>query len=92
MFIKVSVFHKYCFIYWYFIAENVFYSNDVIMTSSEVTQFILALGTDYRVYKKWTLLSVSDLILVYPSNEIKTPESCKFDVLWRHCDVIKHLL
>ena len=52
MFIKVSVFHKYCFIYGYFIAENVFYSNDVIMTSLEVTQFILALGTDHRVSRK----------------------------------------
>ena len=30
MFIKVSVFHKYYFIYWYFIAKNVFCTNDVI--------------------------------------------------------------
>ena len=45
MFIKVSVFHKYCFIYRYFIAENVFYTNDIIMTSLEVTHFILALAT-----------------------------------------------
>ena len=30
MFIKVSVFHKYYFIYWYFIAENVFDTNDII--------------------------------------------------------------
>ena len=92
MFIKVSVFHKYCFIYWYFIAENVFYTNDVIMTSLEVTDFILALETDHRLFRKWKLLSISDLFLVYPNNEIKTPKSCKFDVLWRHCGVKKHLL
>ena len=40
MLIKVSVFHKHCFIYWYFIAENVFETNDVIMTSLEGTHFI----------------------------------------------------
>ena len=51
------------------------------MTSLEVTHFILALGTDHRVSRKWKLLSVSDLFLVYPNNEIKTPKSCKFDVL-----------
>ena len=93
MFIKVSVFHKHCFVYWYFIAENVFYTNDdVIMTSLEVTHFILALETDQRLFRKWKLLSISDLFLAYPNNEIKTPKSCKFDVSWRHCDVIKHFL
>ena len=51
------------------------------MTSLEVTHFILALGTDDMVSRKWKLLSVSDLFLVYPNNEIKTPKSCKFDVL-----------
>ena len=50
MFIKVSVFHKYCLIY--FIAENVFDTNDVMMTSLEVTHFILALGTDHKVSRK----------------------------------------
>ena len=92
MFIKVSVFHKYCFIYQYFIAENVFDTNDVIMTSLEGTQFILAMRTDHRVSKKCKLLSISDLFLVYPNNEIKTPKNRKFDILWRNCDVIKHLL
>ena len=33
-------------------AENVFYTNDVIMTLLEVTHFILALGTDHRVSRK----------------------------------------
>ena len=33
-------------------AENVFYTNDVIMTSLEVAHFILALETDHRVSKK----------------------------------------
>ena len=42
IFIKVSVFHKYCFIYWYFIAENVFNTNDVIMTSLEGTHLIFS--------------------------------------------------
>ena len=42
------------------------------MTSLEATHFILALGTDHRVSRKWKLLSVSDLFLVYPNNEIKT--------------------
>ena len=51
------------------------------MTSLEVTHFILALGTDHRVSRKWKLLLVSDLFLVYQNNEIKTPKSCKFDVL-----------
>ena len=74
MSIKVSVFHKHSFIYWYFIAENVFDTNDVIMTSLEGTQFILAMGTDHRVSRKWKLLSISDLFLVYPNNEIKTPK------------------
>ena len=46
------------------------------MTPLEVTHFILALGTDHRVSRKWKLLSVSDLFLVYPNNEIKTPKSC----------------
>ena len=46
MFIKVSVFHMYCFIYWYFIAENVFDTNDAIMTSLEDTHFIFS-------YEKW---------------------------------------
>ena len=31
-------FHKYYFIYWYFIAETVFGTNDVRMTSLEGTQ------------------------------------------------------
>ena len=52
MFINLSVFHKHCFIYWYFIAENVFDTNDVIMTSLEGTQFILAMRTDHRVSRK----------------------------------------
>ena len=69
MFIKVSVFHKYCFIYWYFIAENVFDTNDVIM---KVHILFLAMRTDHRVSRKWKLLSISDLLLVYPNNEIKT--------------------
>ena len=47
MFIKVSVFHKYCFIYWYFIAEKVFDTNDVIMTSLEGTHFIFS-------YENWS--------------------------------------
>ena len=51
------------------------------MTSLEVTHFILALGTDHRLSRKGKLLSISDLFLVYPNNEIKTPKSCKFDVL-----------
>ena len=42
MFIKVSVFDKYCFIYYYFIAENNFDTNDVIMTSLEGTHFIFS--------------------------------------------------
>ena len=33
-------------------AKNVFYTNDVIMTSLEVTHFILALATDHRVSRK----------------------------------------
>ena len=45
MFIKVSVFHKYCFIYLYFLAENVFDTNDVIMTSLE--------GTHFFSYENW---------------------------------------
>ena len=45
-----------------------FYTNDAIMTSLEVTHFILALGTDHRVSRK---LSISDLFLVYLNNEIK---------------------
>ena len=52
MFNKVSAFHKYCFIYSHFIAENVFYTNDVILTSLEVTHFILALATDHRLSRK----------------------------------------
>ena len=92
MFIKVSVFHKYCFFYWYFIAENVFDTNDVIITSIEGTKFISSMRTDHRVSRKWKLSSISDLFLVYPNNEIKTPKNHKFDILWRHCDVIKHLL
>ena len=51
------------------------------MTSLEVTHFILALETDHRVSKKSKPLSISDLFLVYPNNEIKTPKSCKFDAL-----------
>ena len=51
------------------------------MTSLEVTQFILSLGTDHRVSRKLKLLSISHLFLVYPNNEIKTLKSCKFDVL-----------
>ena len=58
-----------------------FYTNDVSMKSLEVTHFILDLGTDHRVSRKRKLLSISDLFLVYPNNEIKTPKSCKFDVL-----------
>ena len=52
-----------------------------LMTSLEVTHFISVLGIDHRVSRKSKLLSVSDLFLVYPNNEIKTPKSCKFDVL-----------
>ena len=92
MFIKVSEFHKYYFIYWYFIAENVFDTNDVRMTSLESTHLFLAMRTDHRVSRKWKLLSISDLFLVYPNNEIRTPKSRKFHILWRHCDVIKYLL
>ena len=44
--IKVWVFHKYSFIYWYFIAENVFDPNDVRMTSLEGTHFIYS-------YENW---------------------------------------
>ena len=51
------------------------------MTSLEVTDFILAFGTDHRLSRKSKLLSISDLLLLYPNNEIKTPKSCKFDVL-----------
>ena len=69
-----------------------FCTNDVIMTSLKVTHFILALGTDHRVSRKRKLLSISDLFLVSPNNDIKTPKSCKFAVLLHHCDVIKHLL
>ena len=46
MFIKVSVYNKYCFIYWYFIAENVFDTNDVIITSLKGTYFIFS-------YENW---------------------------------------
>ena len=42
MFIKFPVFHKYYFISWYFIAENVFDTNDVRMTSLEGTHFIFS--------------------------------------------------
>ena len=42
MFIKVSVFHKYYFISWYFIAETVFDINDVILTSLEGTHVIFS--------------------------------------------------
>ena len=52
MFIKVSVFHKYYFICWYVIAETVFDTNDVIMTSLKGTHFILATRTDHRVTRK----------------------------------------
>ena len=44
--IKFSVFHKYSFICWYFIAENVFDPNDVRMTSLEGTHFIFS-------YENW---------------------------------------
>ena len=46
MFIKVSEFRKYYFIYWYFIAENVFDTNDVRMTSLGSTHFIFT-------YENW---------------------------------------
>ena len=46
MLIKFSVFHKYSFIRWYFIAENVFDPNDVRMTSLEGTHFIYS-------YENW---------------------------------------
>ena len=46
MFIKVSEFHKYYFIYWYFIAENVFDTNDIRMTSLESTYLIFS-------YENW---------------------------------------
>ena len=92
MFIKVSVFRKYYFICWYFIAETVPDTNDVRMTSSEIIHFILVTRTDHRVTRKWKLLSISDLFLVYPNNEIRTPKFHKFDILWRQCDVMKHLL
>ena len=39
MFIKVSVFHKYYFIYWYFIAENAFDTNDVRMTYDVIRRY-----------------------------------------------------
>ena len=42
MFIKFSVFHKYYFIYWCSIAENVFDTNDVRMISLEGTPFIFS--------------------------------------------------
>ena len=51
------------------------------MTSLEVTNFILALRTDHKLSKKSKLLSISDLFLVYPNSEVKTPKSCTFDVL-----------
>ena len=41
-FTTVSEFHKYYFIYWYFIAENVFDTNDVRITSLESTCFIFS--------------------------------------------------
>ena len=48
MFIKVSVFHKYYFIYRYFRAETVFDTDEVRMTSLEGTNFIFS----YRVTRK----------------------------------------
>ena len=42
MFIKVSVFHKYYFICGYSIAETVFDTNDVRMTSLKGTHFIFS--------------------------------------------------
>ena len=42
MFIKFPAFPKYCFISLYFIAENVFDTNDVRMTSLEGTHFIFS--------------------------------------------------
>ena len=46
MFIKIPEFDKYYFIYWYFIAENVFDTNDVRMTSLENIHFIFS-------YENW---------------------------------------
>ena len=51
------------------------------MMSLEGTHFILATRTDHRVTRKWKLLSSSDLFLLYPNNEIRTPKCCKFDIL-----------
>ena len=58
------------------------------MMSLEVTHFLLALGTDHRVSRKWKLLSVSDLFLVYPHNETKLQKVANLTFY----DVIKHLL
>ena len=52
MFIKVSVFHKYYFICRYFIAETVFDTNAVRMTSSEGKILFLATRTDHRMTRK----------------------------------------
>ena len=43
MLIKFSVFHKYSFICWYFIAENVF---------DQVQILFIAMKTDHRMFRK----------------------------------------
>ena len=60
-------------------AETVFDTNDIILASLEGTHFILATRTDHRVTGMWKLLSISDLFLVYPNNEIRTPKCHKFE-------------
>ena len=55
--------------------------NDVIRRYTEQVILFLATKTYHRVTRK---LSFSDLFLVYPNNEIKTPKRHKFDILWRY--------
>ena len=71
MFFNVSL--KYYFICWYFIPETVFYTSDVRMTSLKGTHLILASRTDHMVTRKGNLLSIFNLFLAYPNNEIRTP-------------------
>ena len=71
------------------------HQNDVIRRYTEqVILFILFLATktDHRVTRKWKLLSFSDLLLFMQIMRSEPENFANFDILWRQCDFIKHLL
>ena len=55
--------------------------NDCIRRYTEQLILFLAKRTDHRVTRKCKLLSFSDLYVVYPNNDIRTPKSCKYGIL-----------